>query len=432
MKTAQKTLTIVLLFTIASISWAGPPRMKGRSMGSGKSSFNRGFSGGKSFPKGRGSSGSPKLGSGGNFSNRSISPRNFNQAKTFKSPAARGRMTQQKVSSGFSKSLGTKSLKRNTPQLGNFKARNIKTNNLKKLGFEKPIQKGSIKPGIIKPGVIKPGIIKPGVIKPGVIKPGVIKPGVIKPGIIKPGIIKPGVIKPGVIKPGVIKPGVIKPGIIKPGVIKPGVIKPGVIKPGIIKPGVIKPGVIKPGIIKPGIIKPGVIKPGIVNPGGLVPHPGNAGKPKKPWISWGLHFHLHRPLCTPPIVTCPPPAICPPSVLAVCPTAEVLVIERAPEQVLVEHLENPPAEPGFVLDLESDTEVSLEIDGLDGIPGALVLDINGLGLPVAVLGMEEGVVQIRVPSVGLSEAQLGKLYVLNSDMKLIAGVDARLNPNTGG
>ena len=131
-------------------------------------------------------------------------------------------------------------------------------------------------------------------------------------------------------------------------------------------------------------------------------------------------------------MVCPPPAVCPPSVLAVCPQAQVLVVEKTTEQILVEFLGEPAeqsAEPAFILDLETNSEVSLEIDGLSGQPGALVLDINGIGLPVDVLGMEEsGAIQIRVPSVGLTEAQLGKLYVLNADMKLVAAVVARLNP----
>ena len=102
-------------------------------------------------------------------------------------------------------------------------------------------------------------------------------------------------------------------------------------------------------------------------------------------------------------------------------------MEQPSEEVLVEYLE-APQEPEFVLDLESNATVALEIDGLDGQPGALVLDINGIGLPVEVLGMEAAAVQIRVPSVGLSEPQAGKLYVLNAEMQLVAEVDARLHP----
>jgi hypothetical protein len=137
--------------------------------------------------------------------------------------------------------------------------------------------------------------------------------------------------------------------------------------------------------------------------------------------------HSHRPICLPPIVKCRPPHVCPPCVTSVCPGAQVIIIEQSTEQILTEFLTEEVA-PAFVIDLESNTEVSLEIDDLTSQPGALVLEVNGIGLPVDILLWEDGVLDIRVPSVGLSEAQLGKLYVLNSDLQLMAAVDARLHP----
>jgi hypothetical protein len=158
-------------------------------------------------------------------------------------------------------------------------------------------------------------------------------------------------------------------------------------------------------------------------------HDGEGGHKHK---HWHLIKHLHHRVCLPPIVRCPPPRVCPPSVLAVCPGAEVIVVERTTEQVLADFLAEPttPEEPAFVLDLESNAEVSLEIDGLAETPGALVLEVNQIGLPVEVLLYEQGVLDIRVPSVGLVAAQLGKLYVLNADLQLVAAVDVRLHPGT--
>ena len=105
----------------------------------------------------------------------------------------------------------------------------------------------------------------------------------------------------------------------------------------------------------------------------------------------------------------------------------MIVIEQSTEQILVDFLEEP-TEPAFVIDLQVNTEVSLEVDGLSEVPGALVLDVNGIGLPVEILGSEASMVSIKVPSVGLSEPHLGKLYVLNGDLQLVAAVDARLHP----
>ena len=113
--------------------------------------------------------------------------------------------------------------------------------------------------------------------------------------------------------------------------------------------------------------------------------------------------------------------------LAICPQAEVIIVEQTLEQVLIEFLEEP-SEPAFVIDLQVDTEVSVEVDGLSEVPGSLILAVNGIGLPVEILGSEGNLVDIKVPSVGLSEAQLGKLYVLNLDSQLVAAVDARLHP----
>lgn len=159
---------------------------------------------------------------------------------------------------------------------------------------------------------------------------------------------------------------------------------------------------------------------------------GHDSQDKHKHKHWHLIKHLHRRVCLPPIVRCPPPRVCPPSVLAVCPGAEVIVVERTTEQVLAEFLAEPTTteEPAFVLDLASNAEVSLEIDGLADTPGALVLEVNQIGLPVEVLLYEQGVLDIRVPSVGLAAAQLGKLYVLNANLQLVAAVDVRLHPGT--
>ena len=111
------------------------------------------------------------------------------------------------------------------------------------------------------------------------------------------------------------------------------------------------------------------------------------------------------------------------------------MIEKSTEQILGEFLGEPVAEqaiPEFVLELASHTEVSLELDGLDAAPGALVLEINGVGLPLEVLLFDGGIATIRVPSVGLNEPMLGKLYVLNGDLQLVSSVDARLHPGDAG
>ena len=114
--------------------------------------------------------------------------------------------------------------------------------------------------------------------------------------------------------------------------------------------------------------------------------------------------------------------------LSICPQAQCVIVEQTTEVIIAEFLGEVEAEPAIVIDLEADTEVTLEVDGLDGAPGTLVLDINGIGFPVEILGAEQGLVSVRIPSVGLTEAQLGKLYVLNADQQLVSAIDARLHP----
>jgi len=115
-------------------------------------------------------------------------------------------------------------------------------------------------------------------------------------------------------------------------------------------------------------------------------------------------------------------------VLAIFPQAQCIIVEQTTEVIMAEFLGELETKPAFVIDLQVDTEVTLEVDGLDGTPGTLVLDVNGIGLPIEILSSETGLVDIKVPSVGLTEAQLGKLYVLNADMQLVAAIDARLHP----
>jgi hypothetical protein len=113
----------------------------------------------------------------------------------------------------------------------------------------------------------------------------------------------------------------------------------------------------------------------------------------------------------------------------------VVVIEQTTEQILSEFLDpgaaSAPVDPAFIVDLQVNQEVGLQIDDLSEAPGSLVLEVNGIGLPVEIIAWESGVLEIRVPSVGISEATLGKLYVLNTESALVASVDARLHPAGG-
>ena len=128
--------------------------------------------------------------------------------------------------------------------------------------------------------------------------------------------------------------------------------------------------------------------------------------------------HHPNPTC-PPIVCpphCPPVHTCPPCVTTIC--RPVTIIE---ETVIVEE---EALLPEFELTVSQPAE--LAASGLGNLPGAVAIEVNGIGLPTPITLWENDRLQIMVPAIGLSGPTPAKLYVFNAQMETMAMVEVLL------
>lgn len=135
-----------------------------------------------------------------------------------------------------------------------------------------------------------------------------------------------------------------------------------------------------------------------------------------------------HPICLPPIRLCRP--VCPPCVTAVCPTVvvnETVVTEETvtlEEQIAEQPVEEAEVEP--MLQLQVGKPASLETEGLGDDPGAVAIEINGVGLPVAVKSWTDKLLQIDVPVVGLNGPTQAKLHLFDANGQPIASIPVEL------
>ena len=151
----------------------------------------------------------------------------------------------------------------------------------------------------------------------------------------------------------------------------------------------------------------------------------------------------HPPIYIPEIVIVPP--VCPPCVATVCqPTVtnnvivETTVIEET--EIIEEEMEEAPVEfadtdivsveaeetPEAILTLIVGEAASLEAEGLGNQPGAVAIEVNGIGLRVPVNNWKDDLLEINVPQIGLTESTLAKLYLFDSEMTPLATLDVEL------
>ncbi|MBD3676341.1 MAG: hypothetical protein HUJ26_22760 [Planctomycetaceae bacterium] len=123
------------------------------------------------------------------------------------------------------------------------------------------------------------------------------------------------------------------------------------------------------------------------------------------------------PYCPPPVIIIdpigPPPVACPPCVTTVCRPAVVAPI-----------VEEEPVEQ--VLQLVTDRQNTLVVEGFGNVAGNAALQVNGLGLPLKVVAWNNEQLVLDVPMIGMVEPTPAKLFLFDAEMKVLAEIDVEL------
>ena len=148
-------------------------------------------------------------------------------------------------------------------------------------------------------------------------------------------------------------------------------------------------------------------------------NPGDDGwvPPYEPPVGTPPGDHI-PPYCPPPIVIIdpigPPPVVCPPCVTTVCRPAVVAPVEIVEEEPVQQ-----------VLQLVTDRQNTLMVEGFGNVAGNAALQVNGLGLPLKVAWTNEKLV-LDVPMIGMVEPTPAKLYLFDAEMNVLAELDVEL------
>jgi hypothetical protein len=124
-----------------------------------------------------------------------------------------------------------------------------------------------------------------------------------------------------------------------------------------------------------------------------------------------------RPICLPPIRLCPP--VVRPCVASACPT--VVVNETV---VVEEPVAEEAAEP--MLQLLVGKPNSLEAERLGDTPGAVALEVGGIGLPMQIRSWTDTMLIIDVPSMGLNGPTPAMLHLFDSNGQPLASIPVEL------
>lgn len=158
--------------------------------------------------------------------------------------------------------------------------------------------------------------------------------------------------------------------------------------------------------IDPELPEPGDTPPPIGTPPGDVP----------PYCPPG---HI-PPYCPPPVVIIdpigPPPVACPPCVTTVCRPAVLAPVAPIIEEEPVEQ----------VLQLVTDRQNTLVVEGFGNVAGNAALEVNGLGLPLKVVSWNNEQLVLDVPMIGLVEPTPAKLFLFDAEMKVLAEIEVEL------
>ncbi len=341
------------------------------------------------------------------------------------SPAKRG--TNTKINSNALSQKSTSSFK---PTQGSFSSQNSSLNKSSAAKF--PAVSGNGKLGS-NPGNFKP--ISGNVTQ----KNGNLSTKIGKTPILVPskgtGIVP---LNPSNVKPGLVNkfPGSSKlPGTGKLTPI-PGKIDLGQTNGTV--PIVKFPGKLPIGNTPMLPVKPGQVFPGQnpANPGNPPADPGNPpadpgnppADPGNPPANPGNppqapHCHPCPPICLPPIWI--GHHYCPPFIVGVCQPCVpgVVVVPSAPVVVPVV-VEETPAQP--VLQLIVGQTALLSKDGLASMPAAAALELNEIGLPMAVTMKDDNSFSFDVPLMGLSQPKTATLYLFDAQMKPLAAIPVQL------
>jgi hypothetical protein len=226
----------------------------------------------------------------------------------------------------------------------------------------------------------------------------VAKPQVaIRTGQLNPAIKNPVIKNPIVHNPVVTNPIGRHPIGANPVIKNPIVTNP-IGQPPVIKhPIVTNPIIGLPGIKNPIVTKP-IINTPICPPGGHPHHKPICPPVCRPWIN----VHITAPVRPCVIRSCH--TVC----VANVSTVEVLVEDR--------------------LTLISGQAYQLAAEHLGEEPGVVVLEVNGVGLPVSLVEWRPDGFEFVVPTVALQQPTPGQLHVINSLGQLLGSMPVDLLP----